>query len=1009
MFSTGKHYIIPCVTMLFVLSVISIAYPQKITTFQMDFGGTSDEIGCSVVPLPDKGFIVGSTTRSFGAGGADILLVRTDSLGKKIWAKTYGGSNDEGTSSFPFSASVDMIFTPDSNIAVLSSTASYGKGGNDVYFLKIDLNGNVRWTKTYGGTSNDFGLGIYNDPYGGFLITGETYSFGAGQGDILLIKTDTAGGVEWAKAYGGSYTEEAGYEIRSTRDGNFLICGYSNISGSSYNQMIMKVDKSGNLLFNKVYGTSNYDDVLSVVEGTDSSIYLSGFTYNVFNGANTVAMFSRCDKKGNLKWAKIYDVNAHTAIGKALYDNSKKTFDCFIVETDNGRIGMMNFDSSGKIVKMKNYGPLIPGSYYTDGHGEDLVQIPTGGFALSYSSNAFGNGSLDNFFVKVNNNASNSDSCNISQVTLSPFDYTSYINDYTYSFTTTSFTPSVASGIKTSVAAIHDSLICSPFVTNFSWTTICLGQGTPFFDSSYYNPVLWAWDFGDPGSSSNISKQQNPTHTYSAPGKYTVKLASGNGSIKDSITHIITVLPSYSNLKKTTTSFCLGDSIKLVAKGTEGVKFSWTPASLLSDSTDSSVWAHPNKDTTFVVKVTNSEGCTNADSFIVKSDSLSHTKTITNSFCMGDSVNLAVVGSRGVKFSWSPASLLSDFKDSSVWAHPNMNTTFVVKITNRTGCVTSDSFIVKLVRLSQAKTVTTSFCPGDSVNLTVSGSGGVKFSWSPSSLLSDSTDSSVWIHPKKDTTLAVTIANSAGCTISDTFIVKLDHLSPISLGGNISSCTIPVELSPGQYPGLTYLWSTGGNTDTIFINQTGKYWVKLNKRGCMASDTAIVTILAPAIFQNDNPHNTLFCSDDSDLTLDAGPGYKYLWSPGGDTSQKIQVTTTGIYTVQITAPDGCVASKTVAITNQCITNLFVPDAFTPNGDNLNDQFKPVSRYPLENYNMKIYNRWGERLFQSNNINIGWDGRFKNQLCPEDVYLFIILYKFPYETEQIKSGTVTLFR
>jgi len=1011
MYKPGIRYIFLLLLTLSGLCCHYIADAQKITAFQRSYGGKKDDWGASIVKLADNGYIVSGRSDSYSANGNnDILLIRTDSLGKVIWSKCYGGTADEGVLYYPTNGNVDVILAPDSNIVVCSTTESYGAGGRDVYFFKVNLNGNVMWNHTYGGKADDEGFKVVSDPSGGYVIAGETFSYGAGKGDVLLIKTDTAGKLVWSKTYGTSYNEECAFGVSSILGGNFLIYGYSHSANTTYDQLVLKVDKNGKLIWSKIYGTTSYDNADCAIELPDKSIYLSGFTYNQFNGENTMALITKLDSNGRMQWSKMYDQNNHSSVNCMYYDQKKNILNAAISIFQGGtqQEGFIRLDTSGNIKFLRTFGRYSPTLGYSSGFGHNFLPLASGGFILEATTLAFGFGGWDYYFLKLDSIGNPSD-CQIHNISLTPAYFTSYLSNYSNVFASSSISPNVGSGMAVQTVTVGDSLICAPFVAGFSSETICLVQATPFFDSSYYEPTSWIWNFGDPGSTTNTSTLQNPTHIYSSPGTYTVKLVSGNGSTTDSIRHVIKVLPRYSNLKKTTTPFCLGDSINLVASGTKGVKFSWIPKSLLSNANDSSVWAHPVTDTIFVVKVTNNEGCTTADSFIVKLDNLSHAKTITTSFCKGDSINLSAQVTGGIKFSWSPAALLSDSTDYSVQAHPNGNTTFVVKITNSTGCMTSDSFIVKLAVLSHAKTVTTSFCPGDSLNLEVVRSGGGKFSWSPGLLVSDSTDSSVWAHPKMDTTFIVTIANSTGCTIADSFIVKLVHLSPINLGGNKSSCLTPIELSPGQYPGLTYLWSTGENSDSIYVNQSGKYWVRVNKRGCNASDTAIVTILSPAVFQNDNIQNTLFCSDDSDLTLDAGAGYRYLWSPGGDTTQKIQVSTTGTYTVQITAPDGCVASKTVSITNQCTTYLFVANAFTPNGDKLNDQFKPVSRYPLESYNMKIYNRWGERLFQSSDINIGWNGTFKSQLCPEDVYLYIILYKFPYEIEQIKSGTVTLLR
>jgi len=866
MFRLGKHYIITSFLTFAALCSQQITVAQKITAFQRSYGGQKDDWGASILKLADNGYIVSGRSDSYSANGKnDILLIRTDSLGKVIWSKTYGGSADEGVLYYPSNGNVDVLLALDSNIVVCSTTESYGAGGRDVYFFKINLNGNVMWDHTYGGQADDEGINVIVDPNGGYIISGETFSYGAGKGDVLLVKTDTAGKLIWSKAYGSSQNEECGYKITSARNGNLLISGYSYSTSTLYNQLVIKVDKNGNLIWSKIYGTQYFDQADCAIELPDKSIYLTGFTYNQFNGENTMGLVTKLDSNGKMLWSKMYDQNNHSSIYSAYYDPKKNIINAGMAVFQGGtqQIGFLRLDTSGNIKILRTFGKYSPTLSYSAGFGHNFLPLASGGFILEATTQVFGFGGWDYYFLKLDS-VGNPTDCQIHNISLSPTLFTSYMQNLSYIFASSSISPSVGSGMTVETVTVGDSLICAPFVAGFGSKSVCIGQTTFFFDSSYYGPTSWLWNFGDPASASNTSTLENPTHIYVAPGAYTVKLVSSNGNYRDSITHTVIVLP----------------------------------------------------------------------------------------------------------------------------------------------------------KNSQLKTMTTSFCPGDSVNLNADGTGGVTYSWSPGSLLSDSTDSSVWAHPKKDTTFVVTIKNSAGCTVEDSFIVNLSHLSPISLGGNRSSCTSPIALSPGPYPGLTYLWSTGDNSDTIYVNQSGKYWVRVNKGGCTASDTAIVTILAPAEFDNDNLHNAVFCSDDSSLTLDAGTAYRYLWSPGGDTTRKIQVAATGTYTVQITAPDGCNASETIAITDQCTPYLFVPDVFTPNGDKdkLNDQFKPVSRYPLQSYTMQIYNRWGERLFQSNDINIGWDGTFigwdgvyKEPRCPEGVYLYVILYKFYYEIEQMKSGTVTLLR
>ena len=128
---------------------------QKVNTFQYSYGGSNNDYGGPILQLPDNGFILTGITNSFGSGGDDIIVIRVDSLGKQIWSRTYGGTSDEGLVSHYVYPSMDITLSQDTNIVICTNTESYGAGGKDVYLLKLDLNGNVKWTRTYGGSGDD--------------------------------------------------------------------------------------------------------------------------------------------------------------------------------------------------------------------------------------------------------------------------------------------------------------------------------------------------------------------------------------------------------------------------------------------------------------------------------------------------------------------------------------------------------------------------------------------------------------------------------------------------------------------------------------------------------------------------------------------------------------------------------------------------------------------------------------------------------------------------------------
>ncbi len=446
-----------------------------------------------------------------------------------------------------------------------------------------------------------------------------------GNGDVFLIKTDAGGGLVWAKAYGSSSYEEAALQIKNSKDGNFLLSGYSLGSSNGQDEMIMKVDENGKLLFNKVYGTSSDESAVSVIDLPDSSIYTSGGTSSYI-----ASIFSKYDKNGNLKWCKMYDQNQHIFTSNILYDPAKKVFNTVFIKSGPGHMGIMRSDTSGKVIFTKIYGPIIGSGYYTDGTGSYMAQISSG-FALNYTTSVFGAGSTDFFFAKVDTSASNSNSCYISPETTSVLDFTSSIGNHTYSFTTSSANPQSGSGMSSASANVKDSFLCTPFVASFNLPNTCVGQKAQFYDSSYYNPVSWSWNFGDAGSSSNTSNLRNPTHTYSNSGSYKVTLTSSSSSETDNVSRTLTIYPLpviapwAQNATKNTVSF--------VPQDTSIGKFKWYFGDPDSDSS-------PNKEPTFtyppgkgkyLVKlfVTSKYGCVSekTDSVLITNSGINLQKT----------------------------------------------------------------------------------------------------------------------------------------------------------------------------------------------------------------------------------------------------------------------------------------------------------------------------------------------------------------------------------------------
>jgi hypothetical protein len=239
------------------------------------YGGTGYEIGYSVQETSDGGYIIAGYTGSFGAGGEDVYLVKTDSLGDTLWTKTYGGSLYEGCQS--------VRITSDGGFIIVAWTNSFGAGRDDIYLIKTDPVGDTLWTRLYGDSLDEWGYSAEETSDGGFILAGYTATFGAGGGDVYLIRTDSLGNTLWSKTYGDT-AQDISYSVEQTSDGGFIVTGFTKSFGAGEEDVyLIKTDASGDSLWTRTYGGTIRDKGRSVHQTSDGGYIIGGsrFTFGV--------------------------------------------------------------------------------------------------------------------------------------------------------------------------------------------------------------------------------------------------------------------------------------------------------------------------------------------------------------------------------------------------------------------------------------------------------------------------------------------------------------------------------------------------------------------------------------------------------------------------------------------------------------------------------------------------------------------------------------------------------
>ncbi|MBE0571456.1 MAG: T9SS type A sorting domain-containing protein, partial [Ignavibacteriaceae bacterium] len=375
-----------CIVLLTLTSRIYSQIPDTIWT--KTFGGTLADVGNSVKQTNDGGFIVAGTTSSFGAGGQDIYLIKTDENGETLWTKTFGGSGNDRAS--------NVVETNDNGYAIFGTTNSYGNGGDDFLLWKTDSLGNTEWYKSYGTNSNEVGNeGIQTSDNGYIMVGNINEAFQKSR----IIKTDSSGNETWSKVIINYLCPTLVYSVTQTIDSGYVVCGswYYWIPGDYvYESYLYKFSSSGDSLFLKSYDFTIREISKVVRNSYDGKLIMGGIT-------GTYDQKSRLLKVtpyGDILWTKEIDGSQDPDYLNSLEQDFDNGFVFTIVCNGNppygADFGLIKCDINGDFLWEKRIG----GSQYDFARSVNLTN--DSGYVVVGETKSFGAGDNDVWLMKLN-------------------------------------------------------------------------------------------------------------------------------------------------------------------------------------------------------------------------------------------------------------------------------------------------------------------------------------------------------------------------------------------------------------------------------------------------------------------------------------------------------------------------------------------------------------------------------------------------------------------------------
>lgn len=900
--------------------------------------------------------------------GADIFVVKLAAAGNAILGGTYlGGSNFDGISedgavvyNYGDQLRGEVYLDAASNVYVASTSTSSDfpivggfdgtlSGGKDAVVAKLNADlSNLLWSSFVGGSGDESGNSVKVSSTGDIFMVGGTTS-----NDF----PNTGGNIH--PAYMGGSVD--GYLIKFTAPGYAAEATY--------------------------LGTNDYDQAYFVELDIDDFVYVYGQSsgsyqtdgLNYINPNSGQFIHKIANNLGSTIWSSVFGAGGGVA---EIAPTAFLVSDCYEIYIA-GWGGTLNEDVGATGSTTTGF-PTTPDAYQsaTSGSNFYLAVFSQDMATLKYATFM---GKTDFFRDHVDGGTSRFDK---SGTIYHAVCGSCGVTDTGFPVTPGAFATESGSA-NCNMAVFQFDLAQIEAVLSTGAPIICIPDPVIFENTSLYGDTYF-WDFGD----GDTSTEFEPTHYYDEPGIYTVMLivSHSSGCYEPDTAYIEVEIQLFEGeAGALTDTICPGSSVELYAIG--GDTYTWGPPGLVDDPSSSNPIATITEETTFTVTIESICGTTELEVtvYVYGVDAAAGPDT---AICVGGEAILSASG--GDTYLWEPSESLDDPTSPNPIASPPITTYYTVEITTEEGCLIEDTVKVHVDHDIPFPNLIdeVSICKGDSIR--ISAGGATDYLWTPNYNISDPTIYNPFVYPLVDTSYAVTFTNACGSSY-DTVKVNV-----IVINGQASPDT---TICPG---GSAYLWATGGDyyqwypggylssTNTPSTVATPPHDITFqvyitDEFGC--ADTASVRVelydppeitVSPAVYPIVGDTVSIWAVTSGDV----------VWSPPYNI-ECITCHTTIVYperetfyTATVTDEHGCTNYGIVPVYFDPL--IYVPNAFTPDGDSFNNVFRAIA-HNISEFEMLIFNRWGEVIYTMNSLDDYWDGSYQGALVLDDVYVWQIVY------------------